>query len=139
MSEATKSAGHPKANVTRAVKPTEFGSFYAREDKGGFYFELVCGHRSPCKTREKWGKTVASPEKAEWRPCEECKTEILAAGKPLPPCPLCRGAGEMKNEKHTISRGQHIASFSISRCPACFGKTTNPKGIPKPDLRGVLS
>ena len=137
-------SGHKNPNVTRAVKPSASGSFYAQGDsKKGFYFELVCGHRSPCKSREKnhWGerKIVPSPEKAEWRPCEECKTSLLKAGKPLPPCPLCRGAGEMRSERHTISRGQHVASFSISRCPACFGKTTNPKNISKPDLRGILS
>jgi len=116
----------------RAVDPDQ-GS-----GEQGFYFNLACGHVSPCRTRVVWGRPVPSPARAEWRPCEECKAKLIAEGRPIPPCPMCRGAGKILNGQHKFSGGHEVRSYSVSRCRACHGKTTNPDGTPEPDLRGVI-
>lgn len=132
-----------RANVTRAVVQNDSGDYYARPDgKAGFFFLLQCGHKSQCKTR--WNPRGAGvlpvPEKAEWRPCDTCKATLLAEGKPLPPCPLCRGRGELTTHRYSGS----CLSISTVSCPACRGKTTGPdgeSGPPEPkgiDIRKLL-
>lgn len=133
----------PRANVTRAVVPTILGHYCARPDGlGGFFFLLQCGHKAACKTR--WNPrgpgVVPVPEKAEWRPCETCKAALVAEGKPIPRCPLCRGRGGLVTQRSSGS----CVSISSGVCPACRGKTTGPNGEPEPpepkgiDLRGLL-
>lgn len=136
----SKKAAKPKPYtgpvVPRAVV-SESGDNYARKDEktGQFYFKLSCGHRSiVTKTREgsryRFGPTeiLPVPQRADYRPCDECRLALEAAGKPIPPCGLCRGKGEIKRESVTLSSsGGGSYRMSISRCPACHGRTTKPE------------
>lgn len=109
---------------------TETGDYHSRSDeRHAFFFLLLCGHRYVCKTRKNdRGWVVGVPGKAEILPCDECRLALEKAGKPIPPCWHCKGAGEILTK--TI-QGRSI-SIAVVKCPACKGRTT--PGAPKPDL-----